>query len=56
MTSRELTSMPHARWDAPLLAFLAEQSSGTTSVALTLAEVETIIGGAVPPAGRTRGY
>ena len=48
--------MPHVRWDAPLRTFLAEQPPETPSVALTLVDVETLVGGAVPPTGRTRGY
>ena len=45
-----------SHWDAPLLAFLADQPPETTVVALTVAEVETLVGGRMPVSGLTRGY
>ncbi len=48
--------MPRTRWYESVLDFLAEQPSETTSITLTFAEVEVLVGGELPVIARTRNY
>ena len=45
-----------AAWFEPLLAFLADQPADTTTLTLTLAQIEALASGPIPAGAAARGY